>query len=214
MLDQVGGVEDFDWMDTDRAVMLERAVNTGCAIFGTYSKLLSKKDASKKMMTFQHWAEWQEALELSFRPDKRRGLPTAHHLGRWLHGVSEPTAIEVPAEDRVYLREKECQWRVYTKARGRRSRLGTLQYSRTDGVVSSPPEDGLWATAWGVRDDLLTLTGSATVLRPGADSSRPLSKPGKPSIRTTMGSGIDKEVVEHVMGPVDVSQPPGHIGAG
>ena len=114
------------------------------------------------------WEEWQAALALTFRLDKRRGLPQAYALGRWYHGASEPAAIEVPEEERVYVREEGDRWRIYSKARGRRSRLGAFQYSKTDATVAAPPDNGLWASAWRKCDDLLTLSGSAAALEPTA----------------------------------------------
>ena len=138
------------------------------------------------------WEEWQAALALTFRLDKWRGLPQAYHLGRWYHESSEPSAIEVPEEERVYLREEGGCWRVYSKARGRRSRLGAFQYSKTEVTVASPPADGLWASAWRIRDDLLTLSGSAAVLKTTAPSP-PTSflerlETSAPSIRWAVGN--------------------------
>jgi hypothetical protein len=112
------------------------------------------------------WEEWQEALETSLRLDKRRGLPSAHWLGRWHTDASEPSAVEVPSEDRVYIHEEEGRWRVCSKARGRRSRLSEAQFVKTETTVSSPPADGLWASAWHQRDDLVTLSGSAPAISP------------------------------------------------
>ena len=57
------------------------------------------------------------------------------------------------------LREEKLGWRVCSKARGRRSRLGAAKFSRTDEVVPSPPDDGLWASACGCDGmTLLTLS--------------------------------------------------------